>query len=195
MGEPLFEVQLDSINVRDESLEIYFPSNPVQQEANVPLRLTFASRVFNFSTLFEGEVFQIGSEDLPQSIDSGDANDAVSINDFRVIAQLNRLEVLSELAIASHVLTPNGDGFNDDLQLSYNLHGVASSKVEAVIYDLSGRIVHRLADEVRSEGRYNETWDGTIEGTTVPPGTYLVRVAVDTDLGTFEQTRILAIAY
>jgi hypothetical protein len=195
MGDPLVEVPLDSMFVRDESLEIYFPSNPVQQGANVPLRLTFVTRVFNFSTIFEGEVFQIGGENLPQSIDGGNASDAVSTNDLIVIAPLNRLEVLSELAMASSVLTPNGDGFNDGLRLSYSLHGVQSANVEVAIHDLSGRVVHRLADDVLSAGRYTDTWDGTVDGTTVPPGTYLVRVAVDTDLGTFEQTRVLAIAY
>ncbi len=195
MGDPLVEVPLDSMFVRDESLEIYFPSNPVQQGANVPLRLTFVTRVFNFSTIFEGEVFQIGGENLPQSIDGGNASDAVSTNDLIVIAPLNRLEVLSELAMASSVLTPNGDGFNDGLRLSYSLHGVQSANVEVAIHDLSGRVVHRLADDVLGAGRYTDTWDGTVDGTTVPPGTYLVRVAVDTDLGTFEQTRVLAIAY
>ncbi|MFP6591481.1 MAG: hypothetical protein VCE12_13250 [Candidatus Latescibacterota bacterium] len=195
MGEPLVEVQPDSLLVQDESFEIYFSANPVRQGANVPLRLTFVTRVFNFSTLFEGEVFQIGGENLPQSIDGGDASDAVSTNDLIVITPLNRLEVLSELAIVSSVLTPNGDGHNDGLQVSYSLHGVQSSRVEATIHDLSGRVVHRLADYVRGEGRYTETWDCTARGTTVAPGTYLVRVAVDTDLGTFEQTRVLAIAY
>jgi hypothetical protein len=33
------------------------------------------------------------------------------------------------------------------------------------------------------------------QGRQVPPGTYLLRVAVDTDLGTFEKTRTIAIAY
>ncbi|HJP34313.1 MAG TPA: hypothetical protein QGF95_27520 [Candidatus Latescibacteria bacterium] len=195
MGEPLAEVQPDSMRVRDESFELYFPSNPVRQGTNVPLRLTFATRVFNFSTLFEGEVFQIGGENLPQSIDGGDASDAVSTDGLIVIAPLNRLEVLSELVIPSSVVTPNGDGHNDDLQLSYSLHGVQSAKVEAAIHDLSGRVVHRLVSDTRGEGRYTETWDSTAGGAMVAPGTYLLRVAVDTDLGTFEQTRVLAVAY
>jgi hypothetical protein len=195
MGEPLVEVQPDSLFVREQSLEIYFPSNPVQPGANVPLRLTFGTRVFSFITLFGGEVFQIGGENLAQSIDAGDASEAVSTNDLRVIAPLTRLEVLSELVIESKVLTPNGDGINDALQLSYTLRGVQSSRVKVTIHDLSGRVVHRLTDDVFDEGRYIETWDGSVDGMTVPPGAYLVRVTVDTDLGTFERIRIVAIAY
>ena len=195
MGEPLVEVQPDSLFVREQSLEIYFPSNPVQPGANVPLRLTFGTRVFSFITLFDGEVFQIGGENLAQSIDAGDASEAVSTNGLRVIAPLTRLEVLSELVIESKVLTPNGDGINDALQLSYTLRGVQSSRVKVTIHDLSGRVVQRLTDDVFDEGRYIETWDGSVDGMTVPPGAYLVRVTVDTDLGTFERIRIVAIAY
>ena len=135
-------------------------------------------------------VFQIGGDNLPQSIDGGNASDAVSTNGLVVIAPLNKLNVLSEIELASSVLTPNGDGFNDGLQLSYSLNGVRTSKVEAAIHDLSGRIVHKMVDEIRGEGRYTEIWDGTVAGTTVAPGTYLVRVTVDTDLSTPFQSNL-----
>ena len=70
-----------------------------------------------------------------------------------------------------------------------------SSDVEAGVYDLAGRLVHRLAVEARGEGLYTESWDGLVKGQYTPPGTYLVRVAVDTDLGTFVKTRIIGIVY
>ncbi len=195
MGEPLAEVQPDSMVVDDESLVVYFPSNPVAQATNTPIRLTFGTRVFNFNTLFEGEVFQIGGENLPQSIDGGDASSLVSTNDLRVFSPLDKLEVLSALDLGSSVLTPNADGVNDGLDLSFTLHGIEGAEVEVGIYDLSGRLVHRLVSEPRGEGRYTELWDAQVKGTHTPPGTYLLRVAVDTDLGTFEKTRTIAIAY
>jgi gliding motility-associated-like protein len=119
----------------------------------------------------------------------------VSTNDLRVIAPLDKLKVLSALDLESQVITPNGDGMHDELQLSYTLHGVAAAGVEAGVYDLAGRLVRRLVSEPRIEGRYIETWNGQIQGRQVPPGTYLVRVTVETDLGTFEKTRTIAIAY
>jgi hypothetical protein len=195
MGEPLAVVEPDSFVANEGALVVYFPSNPVGPATNAPLRLTFGTRVFNFTTEFEGEVFQIGGENLPQSIDGGDATSLVSTNDLRVTAPLDRLEVLSELDLESPVITPNGDGIHDGLQLSYTLHGVASADVEAGVYDLAGRLVRRLVSATQSEGRYIQRWDGQIQGRQVPPGTYLVRVAVETDLGTFEKTRTLAIAY
>ena len=195
MGEPLTEVQPDSMIVGAKSLEVYFASNPVAQATNTPIRLTFGTRVFNFNTLFEGEVFQIGGANLPQSIDGGDASALVSTNDLRVFASLDKLEVLSELDLGSVAVTPNGDGVNDGLALSFTLHGIDAADVDVGIYDLSGRLVHRLVSEPRGEGRYTESWDARVKGAHTPPGTYLLRVAVDTDLGTFEKTRTIAIAY
>lgn len=195
MGEPLTEVQPDSMIVGAKSLEVYFASNPVAQATNTPIRLTFGTRVFNFNTLFEGEVFQIGGANLPQSIDGGDASSLVSTNDLRVFASLDKLEVLSELDLGSVAVTPNGDGVNDGLALSFTLHGIDAADVDVGIYDLSGRLVHRLVSEPRGEGRYTESWDARVKGAHTPPGTYLLRVAVDTDLGTFEKTRTIAIAY
>ena len=195
MGEPLADVQPDSMIVSDESLAVYFPSNPVAQASNTPIRLTFGTRVFNYNTLFEGEVFQIGGENLPQSIAGGDASGLVSTNDLRVFAPLDKLEVLSELSLGSTVLTPNGDGFNDGLELSFTLHGIEGADVEVGIYDLSGRLVHRLVSELRSEGRYTEQWDAQVKGMNTPPGMYVLRVSVDTDLGTSEKTRTIAIVY
>ena len=195
MGEPLATVEPDSFVVNDGALVVYFPSNPVLPATNAPLRLTFGTRVFNFTTEFAGEVFQIDGENLSQSIDGGDATPLVSTNDLRVIAPFDKLKVLSALDLESQVITPNGDGMHDELQLSYTLHGVAAAGVEAGVYDLAGRLVRRLVSEPRIEGRYIETWNGQIQGRQVPPGTYLVRVTVETDLGTFEKTRTIAIAY
>ena len=195
MGEPLAVVEPDSLVVGDRTLEVYFWSNPVERSSNAPLRLTFGTRVFNFNTLFEGEVFQLDSENLPQSIDGGDASPMVTTNDLRVFAPLDKLEVLSKLDLGSAVVTPNGDGIHDNLELAFTLHGVSAAHVEAGIYDLAGRLVHRLVAETRGEGRYTESWDGLVKGQHTPPGTYLLRVAVDTDLGTFEKTRTIAIAY
>ena len=195
MGEPLATVEPDSFVVNDGALVVYFPSNPVLPATNAPLRLTFGTRVFNFTTEFAGEVFQIDGENLSQSIDGGDATPLVSTNDLRVIAPFDKLKVLSALDLESQVITPNGDGMHDELQLSYTLHGVAAAGVEAGVYDLAGRLVRRLVSEPRIEGRYIETWNGQIQGRQVPPGTYLVHVTVETDLGTFEKTRTIAIAY
>ena len=161
----------------------------------MPLRLLFGTRVFNFSTIFEGEVFQIGGENLPQSIDGGDATPLVSTNDLQVFTPLDRLQVLSDIDLGAEVVTPNGDGVNDELPLTFTLQGIEDGIVEVAIYDLSGRLVRSLVDRTLGEGRYTEKWDGLGQEGRVAPGIYLVRVAVDTDLGTFEEARTIAVAY
>ena len=195
MGDPLQAIEPDSFFVGDQQLVVYFPSHPITQASNPPLRFTFGTRVFNFNTLFEGEVFQIGGENLPQSIDGGDATPWVSTNDLQVFAPLQYLQVLAGVELGGGVLTPNGDGINDGLAVSFTLQGISLGKVEVGIYDLGGRLVHRLVSETRSEGHYREIWDGSSGGGVVAPGLYLVRVSVGTDLGDFEQLRTIAVAY
>jgi hypothetical protein len=195
MGDPLNVVEPDSLTVGGRDLVVYFPSRRVTRRESEPLRLTFATRVFNFNTVFEGEVFQIDGENLAQSIDGGDATSAVSTNDLQVFSPLERLEVLAGVDLGARLLTPNGDGVHDGLTVSFTLQGVQAAAVDVVIYDLSGRIVRRLVTQIRSEGRYRDVWDGTGDGGLVAPGLYLARVSVDTDLGTFEKTRTIAVAY
>jgi hypothetical protein len=195
MGDPLQDVVPDSIDIDDSQLVVYFPSNPITPGSKPPIRLIFSTRVFNFQTLMEGEVFHIDGENLPQSINSGDASPLVSTNSLQVFAPLQRLKVLSSLELSSSVVTPNADGTNDRLDLSFTLQGVEAAHVQVDLYDLSGRLVTRLVDENRRQGHYTDSWDAAVGGATVPPGTYLVHVAVDTDEGTFEQTRTLAIVY
>ena len=195
MGDPLSVVEPDSLVVGDRDLVIYFPSNPITQADNVPLRLTFGTQVFNFNTVFEGEVFQIGGENLAQSIDGGDATPLVSTNDLQVFTPLYKLEVLSGLELGSGVVTPNDDGVNDSLGLSYALQGVEAAVVEVGIYDLTGQLVRLLVTQTRREGRYTDVWDGRGQAGRVVPGIYLARVSVDTDLGVFDQTRLVSVAY
>ncbi len=195
MGDPLEDVAPDSLIIKAHELLVYFPSNPIRPGSHPLIRLTFATRVFNFSTFMEGEVFDPGSENLPQSIDGGDASSLVSTNDLQVLAPLARLQVLSALELGTRILTPNADRVNDELPISYTLQGIAAGKVQVGLYDLSGRLLRRLVDETRGEGRYTETWDGADGGGRVVPGLYLVRVTVGTDLGTFEETRTVAVVY
>jgi hypothetical protein len=195
MGDPLRVVAPDSLLANDRELIVFFPSQPVTQVANVPLRLTFSTRVFNFNTVFEGEVFQVGGENLAQSIDGGDASPRVSTNDLQVFAPLDRLEVLADVDLGAGVLTPNGDGVNDLLQLSYTLQGISVGDVVVSIYDLTGRLVRRLVAASRGEGRYTDLWDGRSGGRLVAPGLYVMRVAVDTDMGIFDQIHTVVVGF
>ncbi len=196
MGDPLVAVEPDSIAEKQGELIVYFPSNRIAAEDNRPLRLLFKTGIFSFNALFQGEVFVVGGEGQPQSIDPGDANAEVSTNSIEVLALREELDVLRALDVGSTVVTPNGDGRNDMLELAYSLLGVQASQVVFEIYDLRGRKVRTLSADSRSEGRYVEEWDGRGEGTgRVAPGLYLARLSVETDAGAFTRTRTIAVAY
>ena len=113
------------------------------------------------------------------------ATPLVSTNDLQVFAPLERLQVLAGVDLGGGVLTPNGDGVNDQLTVSFTLQGITAAPVEVGIYDLRGRLVRQLVSQVRSEGRYGDIWDGMTDGGMVPPGVYLAQVWVKTDLGSF----------
>ncbi len=104
------------------------------------------------STLFEGEVFQIGGSNMPQSINGGDATPLVSTDGLQVIAPVQRLEVLGVVNLGGRVLTPNGDGVHDELAVSFTLQGIEAAAVDVSIYDLGGRLVRRLGPT--PSGRY-----------------------------------------
>ena len=64
------------------------------------------------------------------------------------------------------------------------------------ICDLSGRSVHRLTSAQRSSGFYSDTWNGRdVNGSALPPGLYIVRLAIDGDFKQFEDVRLIGVAY
>ena len=56
--------------------------------------------------------------------------------------------------------------------------------------------MHRLTSAQRSSGSYSDIWNGRDEyGNALPPGLYIVRVAIDGDFKQFENVRLLGVAY
>ena len=76
------------------------------------------------------------------------------------------------------------------------------SPVEVLIHDLRGRLERRLVEQRGlGTGTYGIAWDGKdADGLTVPPGVYLARLRVDTDIegariGNAEIFRTIAVAH
>ena len=196
MGEPLSSVKPDSVWEGERELVVYFSSNRITRASNRPIRLTFRAAVFGFNTYFVGDVFEINGDNLPQSIDPGDANEEVSTDDIQVFASIAKLEVLPSLQVYPPVITPNGDGRHDRIAFSFTLLGTEGGEVEVSVYDIAGKKVRRLVFERRREGLYTEQWDGAgDDGSVVPPGIYFVMVSVSTNAGTFEKMRRISVVY
>ena len=86
---------------------------------------------------------------------------------------------LIRLVEVTHLVTPNGDGINDEATIRFVLAKVEASQPEVSIYDLSGRQVMTLAG-----GTVGFSWDGRDEaGKLLPPGAYICQIKLAADVG------------
>ena len=198
MGDPLEPVEPDRVSAGDRSLEVIFTSNKVTFDNNVPLRVLFEGSVVVFGTIFTGSVWDTQSDILGQPVLEGNANFDVSTNSLRVaLTQKSVGEIVRAIEFDPSVFTPNGDGINDHITIKYTVIQISESRpVEVAIYDLAGRRVRVLADREQPGGIYTEMWDGRSDsGEAVPPGSYVVSLAVDSGIGNFKRVGVVGVAY
>ena len=137
---------------------------------------------------------------LWQRVDEGDATALVGSQKMTVVA-LQGSGVIQNLSLGAGVLTPNGDGFNEELIVSFSVARLSSDQaVKMSIYDLSGRLVHRVVEEREdARGQYEILWDGSAgSGNMVSPGIYLLSLEVEADSRSASNTlehRLVQVAY
>ena len=89
------------------------------------------------------------------------------------------------------LVTPNGDGINDEAQIRFSVAKVESTLPEVTVHDLSGR---RLRVVAAVDGGHS--WDGRDEGgNLLPPGSYVCRISLPADVGEQTAYRIINVAY
>ena len=162
------------------------------------VELQFEATIFRFNTFFIGSMGNSAFENSWQRVDDGDANGVVD-SETTVVLALERGELLGDLQV-DRVFTPNGDGVNDELEVSFSLLRVLSSApVQVAVYDLSGRLVTRIAEETITAGRHTVAWTGVDQSRAiVPPGIYLMRIDLDVDSTSKKNTsvhRLVHVAY
>nr|HID59668.1 T9SS type A sorting domain-containing protein [Desulfobacterales bacterium] len=197
MGEPLVSVEPDSVVIGPKYLKVFFPSNGISYDRNLPVRIVFDSEVLLYGTRFGGKIFKLQSQELPQLVVDGDANPEVDTNTLRVLVTKQSLgNILRSLSVHPNPVTPNADGTNDKLTISYTITQLREEKsVHVEIYDLRGKVVKSISKRAK-RGKYYTEWDCRDKnGTLVPPGVYICKVSVRTDEGTFEKTRAATIIY
>lgn len=107
-------------------------------------------------------------------------------------------ELIKDLVIEPEVITPNGDGINDRLELSFTLLKVDRTRQVTVrIYDLRGDMVAEPFNQQGTTGRVSGIlWDGKgAEGHLVSPGLYICEIKVDGDAGKTRVSRTVAVVY
>lgn len=182
-----------------DTLTLIF-DEPVRSSGRVliPLRTRTWSNLHEFRAF----LYSPGSDNPLNAVqDSGDS--------WELLATSTRARVLSQVRASPPVLTPNGDGVNDDTVIEFVLAKVdVPRRVSIRIADLSGRAVVELGVGHLASGSHQRPsraapgtvsagrWDGRdTTGALVPPGLYLYRVEVELDRGSEVEVGAVGVAY
>ena len=185
------DIPVDFVNVAD-GVQISFP----KIMGNSTLKVVFDSIALQYNTVFSGKVSDSSSPDnLPQLIVAGDIDTLTAGGDLSVTILVGK-NLLHAMDVAP-AITPNGDGVNDELLITYDIVNLThAAPVSVRAYDLAGRLVKEIHYGLDSSGRYQKVWDGTDDNRQkMEPGIYLVHLEIEADSGTEGRTAIVSLAY
>lgn len=188
--EQSLAVEMEEI---DGGVQITFPRRVRQGEL---VELCFSAPIFLQSTRFDAFLADSRQEELGrQVVESGDAAPQIASNTNIVELPVSG-RLLANLTLSTPVLTPNGDGRNDALELAVDLINVLERRfLRLRLFDLAGNLLRQIESE-RLAGHYELSWDGRDEnGRLVPPGLYLLELHVDGDAGPEGVRRVVSVAY
>ena len=197
-------------SVSDDRFAVRFPvvERPSQGGQRV-VKIDFRSRVLLFSTVFPGAARFAAEQGTVQRITPGNASflgegDLPTASGITVLSpDITRGNLVEGVELAPNPFTPNGDGINDALEVSYDITAVTrAADVSIRVYDLSGRRVRELYRGEDLSGHYDSTvlpglrWDGRDDGGLLAaPGLYILRASVEGDARSGEQLRTVAVVY
>lgn len=206
---PLTQNDISILEVSDNTLVVGFPL--IEADGTV-LKVEFDAAVLRFGTTFTGQALNFAaSETIGQNAVAGNAvdlgADGLADTDLQPVGTplTGNLSVavpivrdlLVNVAVVPGAFSPNGDTINDAAMIQYDITNIARpTPVEIRIYDLSGREIRRLYDDLDSSGRFARPWDGRDDaGDMVPPGNYIVAVSLKAGTGSERDIGVVAVAY
>jgi gliding motility-associated-like protein len=178
--------------------EVMLPRKLEPTDSGALLEVVFNAPVLReVGTQFEGRVFDTSKpNEVRQRVIPGNAADEIESDQLSVNTSMSSALVFAP-QVVPNPFTPNGDGVNDVVNISYKLLRLTSAvPVSVGIFDLSGRLVKRVYSGEEPLGEYSHLWDGTDSSNRlVPPGLYLYRIVVDVHSGQETENGILSVAY
>jgi hypothetical protein len=169
---------------------------PRRIRSNDLLELSFDAEIFLQSTRFD--VFlEDCSGDFPvrQRVDAGDATE-LAMGDTNIVSLPVDPALFVSVEISSSVVTPNGDGHNDELQVALDVINLIEERPLSLrVIDLSGRVIRNVVARGVA-GQQQLTWDVRDEaGKTVAPGDYLLELSLKGDGREERLHRLVSVAY
>ena len=191
------EVDLQLVGLDDEGFAVQLPVVGIERTEEL-VEVGFEAEIFAYDTPFRVGLTSSGQPfEVPQPVIAGNADDLSDSDRLRVALVRIPRRPIHTLRLSPPAFTPNGDGANDLLEIEYELVNLAGNvPVQIAVYDLSGRPVGEVADSRATSGLHRTSWDGRDrQGTLLPPGLYLLELAVTSDSGEERARRLVSLAY
>lgn len=185
-----------SPEIEEDRIVLSFDRLEAPQDNEKRIEVVFDAKVLRFGTEFTGWVYDSAEPELKQQIKPGNATFRFGGDALAVRTPMSG-QLISEVQLSSKVLTPNGDGINDDVRIEYDVRNVeGSSEVVVNLFDLTGRLIHQVGNDLTGSGSFEMAWDGRDDsGVIVSPGIYMYQVELDVDGGSKMATGIISVAY
>jgi hypothetical protein len=159
------------------------------------VELRFSSPIYLQSTRFDAFLEDSRNSEVRQLVDAGNATNEVDSNTNVVSLPLSR-NLLLNVDFSSRVVTPNGDGINDEIVVVTDVVNVLAPRLLRLrLYDLAGRQLSERRADVQA-GPQQLSWDGRDDyGRLVPPGLYLLELHICGDAGEQRVRRVVSVVY
>lgn len=166
--------------ILDDRIVVALPMLAGEEDSFKQIEVVFDAPVLRFGTEFSSWAFASADPaQIKQRISPGNATFRFS-GDVLAVSTPVGGELLVDVKAFPRSFTPNGDGVNDLLTVSYKLREVVVERpVSLSIYDLGGNVVREEAPTPSRSGEFHYQWNGRdASGRLVPPGTYLYKLSL-----------------